>query len=232
MAEPINPFLEAALHDMGLPPNAIPRMTHEEVMANRERLLRENPPRPAVAPPSVPKRFRQVRWTDVQPRRDVQGWPAAVRAVQRWQEDVAAGRGNMLALIGPKGTSKTHLAACAAWWLYEEHNIRVPFYSWPYELVEWLRGGRIILSEHGTRELHPGHVRQNLYDADALIIDEVRPTSGTDFDAMELAKLAMQRYDNDSSILITCNWESLEGVMGEPAADRFAIVTLDGPSYR
>src|SRR5690606_41784294 len=55
---------------------------------------------------------------------------------------------------------------------------------------------------------------------------------GTDFDAMELAKLAMQRYDNDSSILITCTWESLEGVMGEPAADRFAIVTLDGPSYR
>src|SRR5690606_42089094 len=102
MAEPINPFLEAALHDMGLPPNAIPRMTHEEVMANRERLLRGNPPRPGVAPPSVPKRVRQARWTDVQPRRDAQGWPAAARAVQSRHEDVAAGRGSRPAPDGRK----------------------------------------------------------------------------------------------------------------------------------
>ena len=227
----INPFLEAVIHDMGLKPDSIPVMAHEEILASQRRLLAEHPPLTIAPAPSVPQKFRAVRFAETKPRPEVKGYATAAKATKKWVRQVAGGEAPLLALVGPKGTSKTHLACCAAWALHEEHGIHVPFYSW-YELVDWLRAGRFVTTEHGTRELPPSHVRQHVYDTRMCIVDEARPTSGTDFDATELAKLSLQRYDSERALLLTCNSSSLDALMGAPAADRFAIAIMDGPSYR
>jgi hypothetical protein len=230
--EPLNPFVEAVIHDMGLPPDNMPRlMTHEQVLESRRQLLASRPQTVAVAPPHVPDKFLAVRFGNTEKRQDVKGYPAAMRAVHRWVEDIAAGRHYMLALVGETGTSKSHLASCAAWALYEEHNLHTPFYSW-YDLVDWLRYGRVDMTEHGAREVPAPHIRQTWHDTRYCIVDEVRPTSGTDFDAVEMTKFSLQRYDRNRSVLLTCNWSSLGDMIGKHAADRYTVVTLDGPSYR
>jgi DNA replication protein DnaC len=223
-----NPFVEAVADEIGV---GVPAMTHEEVLESRRRLLASAPQPAKSLPPGVPKRYRNVRFATTDDRPEVKGFRAARKAAEQWAQDAVTGHGPMVALVGDTGTSKSHLACCAAWLLHEEYNLRAPFYSW-YTMIEWLRQGRMDETEQGVREVPPHHVRQRLYATDLCIIDEVRPTSGTDFDAMELAKLAMQRYDENKAILITGNWASLADLIGAPAADRFTIITLDGPSYR
>lgn len=227
----MNPFVDAVVHDMGLPPSDLPPMSHEQVMESRRQLSADRPQSVSVAPPAVPERYVHVRFGSTVKRQEVKGYAAAVRAVHRWVEEVAAGRHYMLALVGETGTSKSHLACCAAWELFEGYNLHVPFYSW-YDLVGWLRYGRVDLTEHGAREVPAAHVRQRWHDTRYCIVDEVRPTSGTDFDSLEMAVFSMQRYDRNRSVMITCNWSSLDDMIGKHAADRYDVVTLDGPSYR
>jgi hypothetical protein len=207
-------------------------LTHEQILESRRRLLQTAPPRVQTAPPRVPERFLNVRFSSTVPRPEVQGFDAALAASQEWVRRVAVGEYLLLALIGEKGTSKSHLAFCAAWDLYDRHRIHVPCYSWCYQLGDELRGGRFDETPAGVREVSPYQVRQQWHATRFCIVDECRPTSGTDFDAMELAKFSMQRYDHRRSALITCNWASLEELVGAPAADRFTQIKLVGPSFR
>jgi hypothetical protein len=216
---------------LGVDPDAIPELTHEQVLESRRRLWESAPPREAASPPRVPEKFLTVRFASTRQRTDVKGFDVALRAVQEWVRRVVTGTPSMLALIGPKGTSKSHLAYCAAWELYERHGVYTPCYAW-YELVDELRGGRVDETPSGVREVSPAMVRHQWHSTRFCIVDEARPTSGTDFDAMELAKFSMSRYDRNRSVLLTCNWATLGDLMGEPAADRYSQVTLVGPSYR
>lgn len=170
------------------------------------------------AAPRVPKHFKAARFATWQPKGP--SIEAARGVVQEWVRNVVGGRPSMVALVGPEGTSKSHLLACAAWDLYEAHAIRAEF-------VEWF----VIADE--LRDLATAReARAALRKPDVLIVDECRPTSGTDFDAMELVKLSMWAYSHDQSVLLATNFASLKELMGGPAADRWGVVTVQGPSAR
>lgn len=200
------------------------RLMHEE-------LALRFPQNGRLSPPAVPERFVGVRFATTKRRPDVDGFTDAAKATLRWVREIAAGDRPRLALIGGAGTGKSHLAYCAVWELFERHGIRMPCYSW-YELVDQLRGGRIDATPSGSREVTPAAVRQSWFESPYCVVDEVRPTSGTDFDGQELAKFTMNRYDRSRAVLLTCNWSSLADLMGEPAADRYLQVKLSGSSYR
>lgn len=168
--------------------------------------------------PAVPRRYADARFATFQ--RKGPSIQSARTAVGEWIEDVVAGDAPMTALVGPKGTGKSHLLACAAWDLYETYGVYAACRRW-YLVADALRD---IETARATRD--------GLRGARVLILDEVRPTSGTDFDAMELAKIALWAYDERQAVLLATNWPTLEDLVGEPAADRFRIVNLDGDSAR
>ena len=232
----VGPYVQQMLDAAGLSNPNIPQLTPRQAAEARQRMLDEqraaHPPLIAVAPPAVPERFVDVRWGNTEKRADVAGYRAAVKAMRWWQEEVAAGRHAMVALIGPPGTSKSHLVACAVWWLYEQHRIRVPWHPW-YDLVDHLRYGRGGHTEHaGYVEVSAAQVRAEWHRERWWVVDELAPTSGTDFDSVEMRKATMQRYDHKLSAALTCNWSDLADMVGKAAADRYTQVTLDGPSYR
>lgn len=168
--------------------------------------------------PNVPKKFLNVRFSTSEDRGPQ--WRRAKAAVEMWINDVVAGRAPMLALVGPTGTGKSHLFYCAAWKLWLEHETFPAIFRW-YEVVDELRD---LETARKTR--------QRMREAKILMLDECRPTSGTDFDAVELAKISFAAYDNEQPVLLTCNWGSLAELAGEPAADRYTVVTLTGSSAR
>lgn len=191
-------------------------------------------PPPHVAQPRVPARYRHARFETMDDLTDkIDGWLAAVTAVQAWTIDVIKGRPHMLALIGPQGTGKSHLAACAAWRLYEHGatGIWVAFHLWE-ELVDDLRYGRVEGNEAFAHEASGHEIRTRLMKQPAVILDDIEHTSGTEFDATELRKFSKNRYSHMRSALITGNWKDLADMIGAPAADRYSVVKLVGPSYR
>lgn len=199
------------LPDRELPP--------DEIARRRQELARRFPrPERRLPPPAVPERYRDARWSTWEPKCDA--IETARKAVELWVRAVAEGKHVMLALVGPKGTGKSHMLACAAHQLYEEHGIRAGFFEW-FVVADQLRDIETAAK-----------VRERLREARPLILDECRPTSNTDFDAIELAKLTMYAYSHLQSVLLATNWASLEELMGEPAADRYTIVPVIGPSAR
>lgn len=215
LAECVQDFvpIRARLH---LPAGELPP---EEIARRRQELARRVPrPERRLPPPAVPERYRDARWSTWEPKCDA--IETARQAVELWVQAVAEGKHVMVALIGPKGTSKSHLLACAAHQLYEEHGIRAGFFEW-FVVADQLRDIETAAK-----------VRERLREARPLILDECRPTSNTDFDAIELAKITMYAYSHLQSVLLATNWASLEELMGEPAADRYTIVPVIGPSAR
>lgn len=183
--------------------------------------------RPALPPPRVPERYEGVHFATTLDRPDVEGWPLGLEAAQEWARRVAAGESAMLALVGPKGTGKSHLAACAVWQLYEEHAIRVDCYLWE-EVVNELRYGRW----EGGREVSVAEVRTRLWTRPIVWIDEIEATSGTDFDGIELRQFSKNRWAHRRSAIVTGNWEALKDMIGAAAADRYIEVKMVGPSFR
>jgi chromosomal replication initiation ATPase DnaA len=107
-----------------------------------------------------------------------------------------------------------------------------PFVAPWYSLADTLRYGDVIQTEAGSRERSAHQIRAELWSRKVVLLDEVRRTSGTEFDDSELAKFACHAYDNRIAVLITTNVSPLEQVMGPAAASRFAQVTVVGPDAR
>lgn len=175
----------------------------------------------------IPPRFRDVNFNTFEVRTPSQG--VAARAILEWGHAIADGP--MLALIGKQGTGKSHLFYSAVDWLVrfwsgcdEKTRGAAPFVAPWYRLADELR--------YGGRGMDPAAVRAELWSRRVVMLDEVRPTSGTDFDESELAKFACHAYDNRISVLITTNTNPLDRVMGEAAASRFVQVIVDGPDAR
>jgi len=173
---------------------------------------------------NVPARFRNASLGSYEPRHPSQ--ERALRAVRRWVEIVQdpdrQGEGPMLALIGPQGTGKSHLLYGAAKLLVAGEPQVVPYAAPWYRLADRLRAG----FEEGAA------VRDRLWGARVAMIDEVRPTSGTNFDDTELAKYSCHAYDAIRPVMITTNVSPLDKVMGGPAASRFDVIKVEGPDYR
>lgn len=167
------------------------------------------------------KRFLHASLDNYRPESDSER--AALDATRSWCEAVIAGTGGpMLALIGPPGTGKSHL-------FYGAVKELVAARKFPH-VRAWYRLGDELRYGDGKRE--PQEVRAALLDSRIVMIDEIRPTSGTNFDDTELAKLACAAYDNETPVFVTSNVFPLENVMGEAAATRFVQVVVRGRNRR
>ena len=184
-------------------------------------------PKGKISAPWIPDRFRDESLDSYEPATDSQY--AVLRAVREWVKRTIAGKGDMLALIGTTGAGKSHLLYAAGRALLEA-GTQVYARPW-YLLADELRyGGRSPFNEE--KKLEPVEVRDTLWRARVVLIDEVRPTAGTAFDDTELAKLACHAYDRRIATLITTNVSPLADVVGPAAASRFTQVIVEGPDRR
>lgn len=187
----------------------------------------------------IPPRFQRATFDNF--RTHTASQKAAKDAVAAWIRAIP--QGPMLALIGATGTGKSHLFYSAARFLIAEldamdpkmrtatrrtYPLVVPWYS----LADELRYGRTVQTEGGSRSQDAHEVREQLWGRQVVMLDEVRKTSGSEFDDTELAKFACHAYDNQVAVLVTTNWSPLSDVMGPAAASRFAQVVIDGPDGR
>jgi DNA replication protein DnaC len=214
------------------------RNTPEEIETYRRRLeLAEREERERIRRDSllaqIPPRFlsggapKSIAY--YQPRNATQ--VAAVAGIQKWIADVAEGKAAMLALIGPTGIGKSHLLYAAAWALFEQTKL-VPLCLRWYTFADELRYGRGSRDERGNPKTPAHECRREWHAARCCLIDDVRPTSGTELDATELAKYALHAYDDNISVMLTTNAASLEDVMGSAPANRFRRIIVVGDSLR
>lgn len=179
-----------------------------------------------LAKARIPRRFWQASFDGYRPATASQA--AALHAVQAWLRTLD--QGPMLALVGAQGTGKSHLLYSAAHELIE-HRKPCWVRQW-YTFVDELRYGRTIATEAGSRTKEPYEVRADWWEAPVVLLDEVRATSGTNFDDTELARYACHAYDQQRAVLITTNVHPLEDVLGPAAASRFTVIVVDGPDAR
>lgn len=187
----------------------------------------------------IPPRFQDVTFDGYRPQSRAQD--EALGAVEGWLQELDSGP--LLALVGATGTGKSHLLYAAARNLIAtieamepkdrtDRGVAYPFVAPWYSLSDELRYGRTDQTESGSREVSGSEVRSRLWGRKIVLIDEIRRTSGSEFDDTELAKFACHAYDNRIAVLITTNWSPLSEVMGPAAASRFAQVTITGPDGR
>lgn len=188
----------------------------------------------------IPARFSQATFDGFQPATKSQH--QALAAVESWLQ--LLNDGPMLALVGKQGTGKSHLLYSAARQLNDYHasidikerqrlKLQWPFVAAWYRLSDELRWGMTGKTSEGvSRNFSSREIRESWWGRKVVLLDEVRPTSGTGFDDTELAKFACHAYDNRIAVLITTNWNPLSDVMGKPAASRFTQIVIDGPDAR
>lgn len=198
----------------------------QEHPAEAQRLLPDPPPEPTRLSALVPKRFTHTTLDNYVAETESERY--AVRAVRRWVELVAKGEGPMLAIIGPQGTGKSHLLY-GAYWALDAGPLRPRCFSW-YRLADELRyGGK---NPYNGAPLDPHEVRDRLWGAKVVMLDEVRPTANTNFDDTELAKVACHCYDAEIPMFLTTNVAPLADVLGGPAASRFTQIVVTGRDRR
>lgn len=184
----------------------------------------------------TPKRFRNATLDSYQPKTPSQ--EAALAAVQSWLERVQTGAGPMLALVGRQGTGKSHLLYAAFREMLAtrpedekqalEQRWESPYVASWYRLADQLRYGL----GRGDSIAEIQVVRNDLWASRIVLLDEVRATSGTNFDDTELARFACHAYDQELAVLITTNVNPLADVMGDAAASRFTELVINGPDWR
>jgi chromosomal replication initiation ATPase DnaA len=185
---------------------------------------------PTIPAPYVAEKFADATFATYQTNPAAPSLEAALVATKRFCRMVHKGKAPMLALIGSTGTGKSHLLYSAAKALHATEH-RVFTRPW-YLLADQLRygGGPSLFNPQIRLESH--ELRDALMKERILMIDEVRPTAGTDFDDNELAKLVCNAWDNGRAVLITTNVSPLEAVVGPAVASRFTQVTITGPDHR
>lgn len=187
--------------------------------------------------PIVPAKHAGSRFDNFDPmragREHAKSLALALSAAERWTKAAIERRPAMLAIVGPPGNGKSHLLYAAAHALTEA---RVEAWCRPwYRLADELRfGGALPWRRHddAAPRLDGYVLRDRMFESRVILLDEVRGTSGTDFDGNELAKLASHAYDEGAALLITTNVHPLAAIMGPAPADRFAVVQITAPSQR
>lgn len=179
-----------------------------------------------IPAPYVAAKFVDAAFTTYLPKSGSE--QAAINAVKQFCRAVHSGEAPLLALIGSTGTGKSHLLYSAAKALHAAGH-RVFTRPW-YLLADHLRYGGPGLFTPRLLESH--ELRDAIMREPCFMIDEVRPTAGTDFDDTELAKIVCHAWDNGRAMLITTNVNPLASVLGPAVASRFTQVTITGPDHR
>jgi chromosomal replication initiation ATPase DnaA len=192
-----------------------------------ERLTTQDVPLDISIPaPYVAQKFLASDFKSYRPANASQA--AALAATREFCQRIHAGEAPLLALIGSTGTGKSHLLYSAAKGLHSVGH-RVFTRPW-YLLADHLRyGGPALFS---PSLLEPQQLRDALMRETIVMIDEVRPTAGTDFDDTELAKIVCHAWDNGRAVLVTTNVSPLSAVVGPAVASRFTQITIQGPDHR
>ncbi len=205
-------------------------------MARTERLPKDLPPTPAAPPRSaievrlgwyIPPRHTADTLESFQPLTDSQA--EALQATRDFVASVLAGEGGALALIGGVGTGKSHLLYAAVRAL-NEAGIHAAAGGW-YDLADTLRQAKYGHEEDVTQaRIH----KSRILGAAALGIDEIRPTSGTDYDTTELSQLMTRAYRERQGVIVTSNYadEKLSRIVGLAASSRLTQVVVEGPDLR
>lgn len=155
----------------------------------------------------------------------------ALDAARDWVESVKVGTGATLALVGGVGCGKSHLMY-AAIRAANEAGVHAAAYGW-VELADVIRASKFA---HDVEEYNEAREkRDRLYQAaKAFGLDEIRPTSGTDFDGTELAQLMTRAYRNCQGVIVTSNFADtkLAEIIGLAAQSRLTQLTVEGPNLR
>ena len=155
---------------------------------------------------------------------------AALDATRQWVDATVAGEGAALALVGGVGCGKSHLMY-AAIRAVNEAGVHAAAYGWA-ELADVLRAAKYV---HDVEEYTEAKARRDrLYAAKSFGIDEIRPTSGSDFDGTELAQIMTRAYRNCQGVIVTSNYadSKLAGIIGLAAQSRLTQLTVVGPNLR
>lgn len=152
----------------------------------------------------------------------------ALEATRAWVESVKAGEGGALALTGGVGTGKSHLLYAAIREL-NESGIHAAAGGW-YDLADIWRQAKAWDDEANEARVR----KARILGASAIGIDEIRPTSGTDYDTTELAGMMTRAYRECQGIMVTSNYadEKLSRIVGLAASSRLTEITVVGPDLR
>lgn len=201
--------------------------------------IRVNIREPTPAPPTptsavqvrlgwyIPPRHREDTLENFVPLTESQA--TALQATRDWVASAIAGEGGALALVGCVGCGKSHLLHAAVR-AVNEAGIHAAAGGW-YDLADLLRRSKFGGTEDYT-EARRG--RDRFLAARALAIDEIRPTSGTEYDTTELSQLMTRAYRERQGVIVTSNYadERLGRIVGLAAASRLTQVVVDGPDLR
>lgn len=175
----------------------------------------------------IPKRHEQDTLENFIPHTPSQ--KAALAATREWVESVRAGEGGALALTGGVGTGKSHLLYAAIRAL-NLAGVHAAAGGW-YDIADLFRQAKYGHEDDVTE----ARVKKGrILGASALGIDEIRPTSGTDYDTTELSQLMTRAYREKQGVMVTSNHadEKLAKIIGLAAASRLAQVKVVGPDLR
>lgn len=153
----------------------------------------------------------------------------ALQAAREWVESVKRGDGGALALIGGVGTGKSHLLYAAVR-AVNEAGIHCAAAGW-YDLADLFRLAKFGHDEDVTEARIK---KSRILGAAALAIDEIRPTSGTEYDTTELSQLMTRAYREKQGVFVTSNYadEKLSKIVGMAATSRLTQITVVGPDMR
>lgn len=175
----------------------------------------------------LPPRHRSDTLENFQPLTPSQA--DALQATRDWVASVQAGEGGALALIGSVGSGKSHLLYAAVRAL-NEAGVHCAAGGW-YDLADLLRQAKYGHDEDVTGARLK---KARILGAAALAIDEIRPTSGTEYDTTELSQLMTRAYRERQGVIVTSNYadEKLSKIVGLAASSRLTQVVVTGPDLR
>lgn len=153
----------------------------------------------------------------------------ALDATREWIQSVRRGDGGALALVGEVGSGKSHLLYAAIREL-NTAGVHAAAGGW-YDLADLFRQAKFGHDEDVTdSRIKKGRI----LGASALGIDEIRPTSGTEYDTTELSQLMTRAYRECQGIFVTSNHadDKLSKIVGLAATSRLTQVTVMGPDLR
>jgi len=134
-----------------------------------------------------------------------------------------------MALVGPRGTGKTHIAFAIGWeWLRQATTV---LYYHVEDLLDALRHGYSVLQKGSTDSYDS--ILEFTRHANLLILDDLGAHKETDWAPVKLDQIVDYRYEHRSPLIVTTNLALNR--LQERIADRLSegvLIQLTGESYR